>query len=291
MNTIFLRKNAFRVLSISAVAVLGVSVPAFAQVAENTSSQQLTSSSGTEASPQVTTIEVENFYPNVFTPSIEKSSVSENTMASAAMVDSIQPIQNNTQQETSNNVVVTPVPGTTATSSAALVTPQETQTQVKPSTSKVAQSDITTVDPGRRTRGGSSYIGIGGNIGLGGDSALGDGNFMVLSKIGLTRVLSARPSAVIGDDTAILIPVTYDFSFSSVDPFSEPLPIAPYVGAGVAIETSDDADVAFLLTGGIDVPISSRFTATAAINAAFFDDTDVGLAIGIGYNFGSLFGR
>lgn len=290
MNTIFYRKNASCVLSISAIAVLGVSVPAVAQVVETTNGEQLTLSSGTEAIPQATSIEVENFYPNAFTPSVEPSSVTENTIASAAERLQVQQIQNNTQQETSNNVV-TPVPGTTTTSSAALVTPQETKTQVKPSTSKVAQSDITTIDPGRRTRGGSSYIGIGGNIGLGGDSALSDGNFMVLSKIGLTRVLSARPAAVIGDNTAILIPVTYDFSFSSVDPFSEPLPIAPYVGAGVAIETSDDADIAFLLTGGVDVPISSRFTATAAVNAAFFDDIDVGLAIGIGYNFRSLFGR
>ncbi|KAF3886418.1 MULTISPECIES: hypothetical protein [Nostocales] len=290
MNTIFFRKNAFCLLSLSAVALLGVSVPAVAQVADTANGEQLTLSSGTEVSPQTTPVEVENFYPNVFTPSVQESSVPENTVASAGELNRVQPVQNHTQPETSNNVV-TPVPGTTFTSSAVLVTPQNTETQLKPSTSQVAQSDITTVDPGRRTRGGSSYIGIGGNIGLGGDSALGDGNFMVLSKIGLTRVLSARPSVVIGDDTAILIPVTYDFSFRSIDPFSEPLPIAPYLGAGVAIETSDDADVAFLLTGGIDVPISSQFTATAAVNAAFFDNTDVGLAIGIGYNFGSLFGR
>nr|WP_243147587.1 hypothetical protein [Scytonema sp. UIC 10036] len=244
-----------------------------------------------EASPEATSVEVGRFYPpNAFSSSVEQSSVPENTEASAAELEQVQPVQNNTQEENFNNVV-TPVPGTTNASSAALVTPQQTETQVVQSAPQVAQSDITTIDPGRTTRGGSSYIGIGGNIGLGGDSALSDGNFMVLSKIGLTRVLSARPAAVIGDDTAILIPVTYDFSFRSVDPFSEPLPIAPYVGAGVAIETSDDADVAFLLTGGIDVPISSQFTATAAINAAFFDDTDVGLAIGIGYNFGSLFGR
>ncbi|KYC36669.1 hypothetical protein WA1_44095 [Scytonema hofmannii PCC 7110] len=290
MNTIFFRKNSFCVLSISAIVATSFSVPAVAQVVDTTNGEQLRASSGTEASARTTSIKVEHFYPNVFTSYVEKSSVPDHTVASAADLNQVQQVQNNTQQETSNNVV-TPVPGTTTTSSAALVTPQETETQVKPSTSKVAQSDITTVDPGRRTRGGSSYIGIGGNIGLGGDSALSDGNFMVLSKIGLTRVLSARPSAVIGDDTAILIPVTYDLSFRSVDPFSEPLPIAPYLGAGVAIETSDDADVAFLLTGGIDVPISSQFTATAAINAAFFDDIDVGLAIGIGYNFGSLFGR
>jgi hypothetical protein len=61
--------------------------------------------------------------------------------------------------------------------------------------------------------------------------------------------------------------------------------IAPYIGAGVAIETSDDADVAFLLSGGVDVPLGNRFTLTGSVNAAFLDETDVGLMLGIGFNF------
>lgn len=179
-----------------------------------------------------------------------------------------------------------PVPGTTATSSAALI-PTATpavQPAIEPAQTQVAQADI---NPGRATRGGSSYIGVAGNIGIGGgDSALGDGNFAVISKVGLTRGFSVRPSAVFGDNTAILIPVTYDFSLESVDdPFSEPLAIAPYVGAGVAIKTNDDAAVAFLLSGGVDFPLTPQFTATAAINAGFFDQTDIGLLVGVGYNF------
>jgi len=142
------------------------------------------------------------------------------------------------------------------------------------------------VDIGRRTRGGRSYIGVGGNIGLGGDSALSEGNFAVFSKLGLTRSISARPSAVIGDDPVVLVPVTFDFSQQSANPLGEQtFTIAPYVGAGVAIETSDDADVGLLLTGGVDVPLGPRFTANAAVNAAFLDETDVGLMIGVGYNF------
>lgn len=181
-----------------------------------------------------------------------------------------------------------PVPGTTATSSAALVPTTTTTPAVEPANqpaqNKVAQADI---NPGRSTRGGSSYIGVAGNIGIGGgDSALGDGNFAVISKVGLTRGFSVRPSAVFGDNTAILIPVTYDFSLESVDdPFSEPLAIAPYVGAGVAIKTNNDAAVAFLLSGGVDFPLTPQFTATAAINAGFFDQTDIGLLVGVGYNF------
>jgi uncharacterized surface protein with fasciclin (FAS1) repeats len=142
------------------------------------------------------------------------------------------------------------------------------------------------IDPGRATRGGRSYIGIGGNIGLGGDSAIGEGSFAVMSKIGLTRTFSARPAAVFGDDTVFLVPLTFDFARRSADPLGvETFTISPYVGAGVAIEASDDADVGLLLTGGVDVPLGARFTVNGSVNAAFLDETDVGIMLGVGYNF------
>ncbi|MBH8567181.1 S-layer homology domain-containing protein [Nostoc sp. CENA67] len=144
-------------------------------------------------------------------------------------------------------------------------------------------SDVT---PGRATRGGSSYVGVAGNIGLTGDTALGDTNFSVISKIGLTRFLSVRPSAVFGDDTVVLVPVTFDLAPRAVNPTGDrTFPVSPYLGAGVAIDTENDADVGLLLTGGIDVPLGSRFTATGAVNAAFLDDTNVGLVLGVGLNF------
>jgi len=94
-----------------------------------------------------------------------------------------------------------------------------------------------------------------------------------------------RPSAVIGDNTTVLLPITYDFNFRSADAFSEPLPIAPYVGVGAAYKTGDDSQFAFLVSGGIDVPLTPQFSATAAVNAGFFNQTDVGLLLGVGYNF------
>jgi uncharacterized surface protein with fasciclin (FAS1) repeats len=141
------------------------------------------------------------------------------------------------------------------------------------------------VSPGRATRGGSSYVGVAGNIGLGGDSALSEPNFAVISKLGLTRNFSVRPSAVFGDDTSILVPITLDLTPRRADAAGQTFGISPYVGAGVAIEASDDADFGLLLTGGIDVPLGSRFTATGAVNAAFLDQTDVGLLLGVGFNF------
>ncbi|MEM7581522.1 MAG: fasciclin domain-containing protein [Cyanobacteria bacterium P01_A01_bin.80] len=143
------------------------------------------------------------------------------------------------------------------------------------------------VRPGRRTRGGSSYIGVAGNIGLGGETALGEGSFGVISKIGLTRRFSARPSVVIDDDPVILLPLTFDFGPKGTPSVAgRSLSVSPYIGAGVAIETSDDAEVGLLITGGVDVPLGSRFTVNGSANGAFFDDdTDVGIMLGIGYNF------
>lgn len=292
MNTFISRKNVFVLLSLSAMAIQASSLSASAQTVDTNTTQHLTKSSRTVASLNQVNAEVENFYPQAFTLTPVDLTLAEDHSASVLTTNQSQHLSAKAYQETAKSVV-TPVPGTTATSSAALLAKtQNTQNAEAPklSASKVAQSDIN-IDPGRPTRGGSSYIGIAGNIGLGGNSALGDGNFMVISKIGLTKAISVRPGAVFGNDTVILLPVTYDFSFKQLsDPFAEPLPIAPYIGGGAAINTGSNSEVAFLVTGGIDVPITPQLTATAAVNAAFFNDTDVGLSIGVGYNFGSLFG-
>lgn len=148
---------------------------------------------------------------------------------------------------------------------------------------KVAQENIN-IQPGRATRGGSSYIGIGGNIGLSGNPALGDGAFVINSKIGLTRNVSFRPAVLFGNDTDFLLPLTYDFVIESADPFA-PIPFAPYLGGGVIVSTNGDNDIGFLLTGGVDVPLSAQFVANASINVGFRNDTDVGIILGVGYTF------
>lgn len=145
---------------------------------------------------------------------------------------------------------------------------------------------ITDVTPGRATRSGSSYFGVGGNIGLGdGDTAIGEGSFAVISKIGLTRAFSVRPSALIGDSVTILLPVTYDLSFGEGPTGELGFTAAPFVGAGAAISTSDDASVDLLLTGGVDVPLTPQLTGTASVNASVTGNAAVGVLLGIGYNF------
>ncbi|WP_375453007.1 hypothetical protein, partial [uncultured Nostoc sp.] len=141
----------------------------------------------------------------------------------------------------------------------------------------------TTQDETMPTR---NYIGVGGNFGLSGDTALGENAFTIYSKIGLTNNFSFRPAAAISDKAVFLIPVTIDFPVESITDLGESQIIAvPYIGGGAAISTSEGSSVGFLLTGGVDVPVSPKFTATAGVNVDFIDKTDVGLLLGIGYNF------
>ncbi len=188
-----------------------------------------------------------------------------------------------------------PFPGTTATDATVLnapTSPTVNQSSIQTAPPKVTQLPV---DPGRSTRGGSSYVGIAGNIGLSGDTALGDGNFAIISKIGLTRAFAVRPGVILGDDATFLIPLTYEFSIRQAEALEEVLPIAPYIGAGVTISTGGDDDdnddeggIGLLLTGGVDIPLNRQFTANAGLNVGIADETDVGISVGVGYNFTGL---
>lgn len=186
--------------------------------------------------------------------------------------------------------VAKPIPGSLETSADYLTAKPETSAKSEMSSEKaesnVAQVDIdpSRIEPGRATRGGSSYIGIGGNIGFTGDTGIGSGAFVVNSKIGLTRNISFRPAVLIGENTDFLLPITYDFTIESGDPFA-PVPFAPFVGGGVVFSTDGDSNVGFLLSGGIDVPLSRQFVANASVNVGFLDDANVGVLLGVGYTF------
>ncbi|MBD1812665.1 hypothetical protein NDA07_15905 [Microcoleus vaginatus DQ-U2] len=164
---------------------------------------------------------------------------------------------------------------------------EPTETASEP-TEKVAQG--TQIRPGRATRSGPSYVGIGGNVGFGGDSALGDGSFAIISKIGLTNNLSVRPTVLFRDNLTLVVPVTFDFVSQETVEVSEDFVIsaAPYAGAGVIVTTGDDGNFGFLISGGVDVPLTRNLTATAGLNIGFVDGADVGLLVGVGYTFPNL---
>lgn len=197
---------------------------------------------------------------------------------------------------TPDTVTPSETPGTITPDTTTPVSPQTTPITpdtttpdpTTPSTTPGAQPLLPDqqVIPGRATRSGSSYIGVGGNIGIGsGDTALGEGSFAVLSKIGLTPQFSVRPSVLFTDDVTILLPVTYDFNFGAGPTDALGFSAAPFVGVGAGISTGDGGEVGLLLTGGIDVPLTSEFTATASVNATVTGEAAVGILLGVGYNF------
>lgn len=135
----------------------------------------------------------------------------------------------------------------------------------------------------RSTRSGPSYLGVGANFGVTGGSDLGGTSFAIISKLGLTEVISVRPSVLILRDFAtILLPVTYDLA--PQQSFGD-LQFSPYLGGGIAINTGSNSSVGPMLTAGLDIPLSSRFTINVAANLAFLRTTDLGILVGIGYNF------
>ncbi len=134
------------------------------------------------------------------------------------------------------------------------------------------------------TAANSSFVGIGGDIGYADDIS-----FAVISKIAFTNRLAVRPSVLIGEDVAVLVPVTYDFR--QYAPEAGGFQFIPYGGVGAAYNSSDDSDsdINLLLSAGVDVPVSRRFTVNAQANLGVFNDTDFGVTVGAGYNIGNLF--
>ena len=209
---------------------------------------------------------------------------SESSPASTPANTDVDPLMANA------SALAVPVPGTVSTSVAAL-TPDaasldtanpatvERQQATQTGTSAIVQAEPIT--PGRATRSGSSYVGLGVNIGAIGRTPLGDLSGAILSKIGLTRTISVRPAVLINGDATFLLPITLDFPIESAGRVS----FAPYVGVGASFSTGDRKNADLIVSGGVDIPLSSQFTLTAAANAGLINGVELGVLVGIGYNF------
>ncbi len=213
--------------------------------------------------------------------------VEKNTVESAATPATLEPapaISDAPAQQPVTESATQPAP--VSNSAAALLDPANPQaTPTAAATPEnVAQFDTPDVDPGQATVSSSSYLGLGVNF----DFDEGDPGLAILSKLGLTDRFSVRPNVVTDFDTATFrIPLTIDFpSQVQLGRFG----IAPYLGGGLAFSVGDDSDVGPMLTAGVDVPLTSRFTGTAAFNVDFINDTDFGAYVGVGYNFAGLGG-
>jgi hypothetical protein len=131
------------------------------------------------------------------------------------------------------------------------------------------------------------HIGIGGSIGVSGeDTGLSEGGFAIMSRYDLNNRLSIRGTSVFGNtrtDNAMALTVNFPIRSSSGE-----AQLIPFVGGGVLISSKslfDDLIVRGLVTGGIDMPISRRFTASTAVNVGFTDRANVGVRLGVMYGF------
>ncbi|NES22901.1 MAG: hypothetical protein F6K41_29280 [Symploca sp. SIO3E6] len=181
-----------------------------------------------------------------------------------------------------------PMPGTLDTSAAVLRVEPKTavvsEVNSELSGTTVAQRDF---DLRRIPRPIPNWIGAGGNIGLtdnNEESAIGRGAFVINAKLNLVRNISLRPAVILADNTTFLVPATYDFIIPEDKPFGK-IKFAPFVGGGAAFSTGDNSSVGFLLTGGVEVPLSRQFVANGSINIGFLETTDIGIQLGVGYLF------
>ncbi|MDX2271410.1 MAG: hypothetical protein NW237_05600 [Cyanobacteriota bacterium] len=176
-------------------------------------------------------------------------------------------------------VIDTAFTGTPSSAQPAAVTQTESQTVSMPISQ---QNDETSTPEPRR-----SYIGVGATIGLsepdeaGFQTGLGKGGFSIISRAGLTENLGLHTVAIFGDKFTgnlaftVRLPVKSGESGSTL--------FEPFIGPGVIIEESE---VSALVSTGADIPLSKDFTTTARLNIGFPNgNTDVGIIVGLGYNF------
>lgn len=156
-----------------------------------------------------------------------------------------------------------------------------------PPAEEVVPDDPDEIDPGRPTRSGTSYIGVGANFGVGGDTSLGDSGLYLYSKVGLTRYFSIRPAVNTDfeEDATFLFPLTFDLAPIAIGDTG--VRVAPYFGGGPAVTTTGDFGP--VISGGIDLPLTERLTVTSGVNIGILDEADVGVFLGVGYTFPSLF--
>ncbi len=151
-------------------------------------------------------------------------------------------------------------------------------------------ADGAAVDIAQARRRTSRSVNSANFIGVGADFGTGSGtSFAVISKFALSDNISVRPTVLVGSDFAALVPVTYEFSQYSTEVGS--FQLRPYIGAGASyVDQSGGSDFGALVTAGVDVPLSRQFTGNVQANYAgiFSDDSNFGVTVGVGYNFGGL---
>jgi len=133
-----------------------------------------------------------------------------------------------------------------------------------------------------------SYTGIGGTLGLSGKTtALGTGGLAILSKRVLTDLLSIHGNMVVFGSATTSSTNALTFNFPIRDQATQEIMVSPFFGGGIMIRNDGTFYVDPAVVGGLDLPIGQSFTGTVRIEAGFPNTgkPDVGLSVGVGYNF------
>ena len=135
----------------------------------------------------------------------------------------------------------------------------------------------------------NGYIGIGSAIGLGGNTtALGTGGVPILSKLKFSDSFSLHDATILfgGGAATTMVIVTADFPIRND---AGQTMFSPFIGGGAMLRYNQGLSISPAISGGVDIPVSKKFTGTVRVNAGFPDNrqADIGILLGIGYNVGS----
>jgi hypothetical protein len=163
------------------------------------------------------------------------------------------------------------------------VTPNSSQPSSSPT---VTPSNPTSTEKAK-PRTLRNYIGITGNIGVSGSGkGVSHGGVGIIRKNDLSDSLSVRGITVFGgdqNDATLALTVNFPVRTSSGQ-----VQLVPFLGGGMLLRSKSnfqDINVRGLVTGGIDIPLSRSFTATTSVNVGLFEKAEVGVQLGVGYNF------
>jgi hypothetical protein len=178
-------------------------------------------------------------------------------------------------------------PADTMTSPASDTPIESTPASSEPSDSPEPEPSDTTSAQKKTPRKLKNFIGVGGNIGVSGnETGLSGGAAALITRRDLNDRLSIRGvTTLFGKKVDKTLALTVNFPIRSQ---SKQVRFVPFVGGGALISSDglfDNVRIRGLVTGGIDIPISRRISATTSVNVGFTDDPQVGVQIGIGYNY------
>jgi hypothetical protein len=153
-----------------------------------------------------------------------------------------------------------------------------------------SSQDISKADATKKAESPSakSYIGLGGTIGLSGNNtALGTGGLAILSRNVLNDLLSIHSNNVVFGTAIPSASNALTLNFPIRDSTTQEIVVSPFLGAGIQLRNIDGLYISPLAVGGVDIPLNKSLTGTIRLEAAFPNtgNTDMGVSIGIGYNF------